>query len=450
MQNIIGIRREDLSKKGEQRVAIVPEIVKDLSEKGFSFHIQSGTHPETQEVKRAFTDQQYADAHASITEDLSEAQIIFGLKEIEQRYILPHKTYLFFSHTHKGQIKNRPLLKNLVQKKATLIDYELINHQKGGRVLTAFTYFAGYAGMIDSLWTYGKRMSTQGKANLFSKIPQSIEKGNLDEIKSLIHELGMEIREKGTSPDLPPLIVCFLGNGKTSTGAQEIYDILPVKKIELEELEHIFEEGDRRNVYKLVLDIPKMFKLRSSSPYIDKDLSKKEIIQLYFEEPHHFKSALKAYFPYISILMNCILWSPKYPRMLSRDQAADWYRNDQTLKVVGDITCDPEGSIQFSKETWIDDPVFIYDPIKRIEQAGFDGDGIAVMAVTNLPCEFPADASKQFANELFPFLPAILLANYEAETIDQAGLPREIREATILWRGELTDKYSYMQEFLND
>ena len=147
--------------------------------------------------------------------------------------------------------------------------------------------------------------------------------------------------------------------------------------------------------------------------------------------------------------MNCILWSPKYPRMLSRDQAADWYRDHQNLRVVGDITCDPEGSIQFSKETWIDDPVFVYDPIQRTEQSGFEGNGIAVMAVTNLPCEFPADASSQFAKELYPFLPAILLANYEHEEMEQAGLPIEIQEATILWKGEFTSRYKYMNEFIN-
>ncbi len=450
MRNFIGIRREDADKKGEKRVAIVPELVEEMAEKGFQFWVQPAKHPKNGETKRAFLDTEYAYAGASIDEDLQDCRVIFGLKEIGIDHILSQKTYLFFSHTHKGQIKNRPMLKKLVQQKASLIDYELIQHKEGGRILTSFTYFAGYAGMIDSLWTLGKRLEGEGHNTVFSNIPQAVEKGDLQEIRNLFHEIGMKIRENGTPTELPPVITCFLGNGKTSSGAQEIYDILPVREIKLHELQETYEEGDRKYIYKLVLDIPEMYRFKMDSPYHEKKMVRTDLINLYLKEPYHFESNLDQVFPYSMMMMNCIIWAPEFPRLLSREDTARWHKEHKTLRVIGDITCDPEGAIQFSKETWIDRPVFIYDPQTRNEKFGFEGEGIAVMAVTNLPCEFPADASSRFSKELSPYLPAILLADYDSNSPEEAGLPSEIVGATILWKGKFTPTYKYMSLFITD
>jgi alpha-aminoadipic semialdehyde synthase len=117
------------------------------------------------------------------------------------------------------------------------------------------------------------------------------------------------------------------------------------------------------------------------------------------------------------------------------------------LKVIGDITCDPNGSIEFSKETWIDDPVYIYNPISGSIENGFNGKGIAVMAVTNLPCEFSADASIQFSDDLKPFLKQMIKANYKGK-LSESNLPEEIKRAVILWRGNFTSKYYYMKKYV--
>ena len=403
MRNIIGIRREDLDKKGEKRVAIVPSVVQDMAQKGFNFVVQPAIHPETLTEKRAFTDEEYEEAGAGKSENLEGCQLIFGLKEVKPQNIIPDKTYLFFSHTHKGQIKNRPLLKDMVEKNITLIDYELIEHKEGGRVLTSFTYFAGYAGMIDSLWSLGQRLLNKGIASPFTQITQSNEIGDLNVIRDLFYEVGKEFRSKGTPKEIPPIICCFLGEGKTSTGAQEMYDILPVKQIKLDQLEEVFQSGDRNYVYKLVLGVKDMFRPKEDSSLHGHTFTRKEFSKNYFATPDQFESNLDKVYPYISILMNCIIWSPEFPRLISRGQAEEWYTDTQTLQVIGDITCDPEGAIQFSKETWIDQPVFVYNPKDRSERFGFEGDGIVVMAVTNLPCEFPADASDRFSRELSPF-----------------------------------------------
>lgn len=451
MKNTIAIRREDLSKRGEKRVAVTPRLAEEVSSNGHKLIVQQGIHPTEGTVKRAFPDQAYVDAGATIDEDLSSAQVVFGLKEVEIAHILPEKTYLSFSHTHKGQVKNRKLLKAFMDKRATLVDYELVTHENGARIITAFTYFAGYAGMIDTLWTVGKRYAMRGIDHPISGVPQSIEKEDLGLIKGMLKGIGDDIRENGTPESLPPFINVILGQGKTSTGSQEIYDILPIESIPWYDLAEIYANGSRDRVYKCVMGITDMFRLKSDAAISEVTYTKwtvREREQHYFNHPEDFESNLEHVLPYATILMNCILWSPEFPRTMSREFTKEIWGASPTLEAIGDITCDPEGSIEFSKETWIDNPVYIYNPATNTSTDGFEGEGIAVMAVTNLPCEFSADASEQFSTDMEPIFHGILEADHNAASLDESGLPDAIKRATILWKGELTTPYKYMAEFV--
>lgn len=444
MKYSIAIRREDLSKKGEERVAIVPDLLARITQAGHPAMVQSAIHPKTGERKRRFEDEDYKMAGVQVQEDLSEADVIFGLKEVEIDLLLEEKAYFMFSHTHKGQIKNRKLLKALVDKKCTLIDYELITFENKQRVLTAFTYFAGYAGMTDSLWTLMKRKDIFPSNGL----KQSVAYADMQELYKDLDILSSQIADQGTAPSCPPLICAFLGNGKTSTGAQQIFDKLPVKEIGLNELKETFESGSRKFVYKLVLDIADMYRLKEAYQHLNGKLSNQDLFNLYLQQPEQFESNMEQIYPYCTMWMNCIIWSDKYPRLISRAQAKDWYAENQVLEVIGDITCDPEGAIQFSKETWIDNPVFIYNPEENKSVDGFTGTGIAVMAVTNLPCEFPKDASTQFSKDFEPLIAPLLAADFHADTLEEAQLPSEIEAACILWKGSFTSKYLYMQDYL--
>lgn len=451
MKNTIGIRREDLSKEGEKRVAVTPTLAKSITEAGHRLIVQSGTHPEAGTIKRQFPDDAYAAAGAELSEDLTDCDVIFGLKEIEIAHILAEKAYLFFSHTHKGQVKNRKMLQTLVDRKVTAFDYELIVEKGKGRVITAFTYFAGYAGQIDTLWAYGKRMAKLGHDHPFGRIPQSIELEDLGAIKEIIRQVGEEIKISGTPADLPPMINCILGTGKTSFGSQVIYDILPVETITPDQLKDTYENGDRKKVYKLVLEIDQMFRLHETAP-VDCEAyvasSQQEKMNLYFEHPEYFESNIDSMLPYISILMNCILWGPKYPRLLPYDLMESTWEKAHMPVAIGDITCDPEGSIQFSKETWINNPVYLYDPAARTQTDGFDGPGVAVMAVTNLPCEFSADASTDFSANIEHLMDNLLNAHFKGSFAD-SGLRAELADAVILWQGKFTESYAYMQGYLD-
>jgi len=451
MNNTVGILREGLSKKGEKRVAVTPEWAKQIVEWGNKLIVQPAAHPETEEIKRAFSDEEYKNTGAEISEDLLPADVIFGLKEIDSDRILPNKTYLFFSHTHKGQKKNRRMLQTLVENNSTVIDYELIRTDKNIRLATAFTYNAGYAGMVDSLWTLGKRLKINGIPNPFELIHQAIEEKHLNKAKESFKLAASEIESNGTPDELPPVIVCILGKGKTATGAREMFDILPHEDISLEQLKDIYQNGSRKKLYVLHIDIEEIYRLKSDAKFSPEEYDKLNVRdkwQVYFDQPEFFESNLDTILPYIMVLMNCIIWSDKYPRTTTKSLIKKIYSNNKTLQVIGDITCDPNGSIEFSKERWIDDPVYTYNPINESITDGFEGDGIAVMAVTNLPCEFSVDASIQFGSDLAPFYKNIVSSDYKKSMAD-SGLAPEIKKAVIMWKGKFTGEFKYMKEFID-
>ncbi len=450
MKNTIGILREAINKKGEKRVAVTPAFAAQIVEKGYKLFVQPAKNPSTGEIKRAFPDDEYLEAGAEINEDLSKTDVIFGLKEIPVKRILPEKVYLLFSHTFKGQLKNREMLKAFIDLRTTIIDYELIRNENNHRLITAFTYNAGYAGMVDTLWSFGQRLKIKGIPNPFKNIPQAVDGEDLQSIRDLISEAGKLISKNGTPRQLPPLITCFLGKGKTSFGAQQIYDLLPVEEITLDKLQKIFLHGSRKKVYKLILSINETYRLKAGEG-IDPDayrrLNKRQRRQHYLVYPEFYESNLDTVLPYISILMNCILWEPKYPRALPKTMVKELFKESKNLIAIGDITCDPNGSIEFSKETWIDDPVYIYNPFSETIRMGFEGEGIAVMSVTNLPCEFSTDASRQFSKDLSSFLDVIISADYK-NSLEKSGLPDEIKRAVIIWKGNFTDDYFYMKNYI--
>jgi alpha-aminoadipic semialdehyde synthase len=452
MQNIIGILREGLSKKGEKRVAITPEYAIQIVGWGYEIIVQPAAHPETEEIKRAFSDEEFKNSGAQISEDLSSADVIFGLKEIDTDRILPNKTYLFFSHTHKGQKKNRTMLQTLVENNSTVIDYELIRTNKNIRLVTAFTYNAGYAGMVDSLWTLGKRLKIKGVPNPFELIHQAIEEEHLNKAKESFNLAAREIELNGTPEELPPIIVCILGKGKTAEGTREMFDILPHEDIRIEQLQEIYQIGSRKKLYALHIDIEEIYRFKKDSPLSVEEydeLDVKDKWRVYFDNPEFFETNLDKVLPYITVLMNCIIWSEKYPRTTTKSLMKKIYNDDKTLQIIGDITCDPNGSIEFSKETWIDNPVYIYNTEIETITDGFEGEGIAVMAVTNLPCEFSADASIQFGGNLAPFYKNIVSADYKKSFAD-SDLAPEIKRAVIMWKGEFTEEFKYMKRFIEE
>jgi len=438
MRHNIGIRREDKN-KWERRVPLIPEHVKELIK---SHAIDVTLQPSS---IRIFSDQEYLKIGAEIQEDLSDCPIIFAVKEIPLDFFQPGKTYVFFSHTIKGQKKNIPMLRKMIQLGCNLIDYEKVADEKGRRLIF-FGRHAGLAGMIDTLWALGKRLTWEDTHNPFSEIKNAYKYKSLAEAKESIFRVGERIIKDGLPESLTPLIFGVAGYGNVSTGAQEILDLLPFQQISPEEIFSLVKQSDfsGNHVYKVVFKEGHMVEPVSLSSGNNFDL------QDYYNHPQKYRSRFESYIPHLTVLVNCIYWDKRYPRLVTKEFLRKLYTEEEypRLRVIGDISCDIEGSIECTvKTTEPDNPVYVYNPLKEQVTDGYRGKGVVILAVDNLPCEISREASLDFSQVLKPFVPQIVKADFSVN-FDQCALPASIKNAVIVYDGKLTPDYMHLQSFL--
>ena len=229
----------------------------------------------------------------------------------------------------------------------------------------------------------------------------TMEMKSLSDLKDEFRKLGKRIEEQGLPDSLTPFVVGFAGYGNVSRGAQELFDILPHKTIASSELSTL--SPDDKVIYKCVFKEEHMVTPIDSSSDFD--------LQDYYDNGDaKYKGDFHKYVPYLSVLMNCIYWETQYPRLLSRPQLQDLYAGatEPRLKVIGDITCDIDGSLACTvRSTEPDSPVYVYDPSRDRAVDGVAGRGPVVLAVDFLPCELPVDASNHFSRALAPFVGAL-------------------------------------------
>ncbi len=436
MQKTIGIRREDKN-KWERRVPLVPDDVLELRDK---YGIKTIIQPST---IRVFSDDEYRKAGAEVKEDLQEADVIFAVKEIPTHLLAPGKTYLFFSHTIKGQPYNMAMLKNLMDLKCNLIDYELIAGKQNNRLIT-FSSYAGFAGLIETLYAFGQKMKQNGYTTPFESLKQAYQYNSLTEAKEHIREIGEYIATQGLPKELTPLTVGFLGYGNVSKGAQEMFNLLPFETIEPDQLKQFMESQETATenqhcLYKIV------FKEADIVESIDGTFD----LQEYFTKPERFQSVFSQYLPYLKVLINGVYWTEKYPRFVTKDILKQLHSNGtECVSVIGDISCDIDGSVEIThKSTKPDNACYTYHPQDDSFTDGISKNGVTVMAIDNLPCEFPREASIDFSKELATFVNGTVTADFK-EDFSQIELPYEIKKSLILHNGELTEKCNYMSDFL--
>jgi saccharopine dehydrogenase (NAD+, L-lysine-forming) len=434
MKHKIGIRYEDKYRM-ERRVPLVPAHVKELVNKGIEVQVVPSE-------KRIFKDEEYVQAGAVLREEPLDADVVLGVKEMPLNYFKPHKTYVFFSHTIKGQPYNMPLLRNMMESKINLIDYERIVDGQGRRLIF-FGRFAGLAGMINSLWSLGERLKRKGMETPLLRIKQTHHYDSLDEAKAAVSAVGQEIAKNGFPEEMAPVVVGITGYGNVSKGAQEILALLPVIEIAPKDLLTLRQQkGLPRNViYKVVFEEKHLARPKEKGKAFD--------LQEYYHHPERFEGTFEPYLPHLTVLMNCMYWDDRYPRIVTKDYLEKlWKNNDLRLEVIGDVTCDPDGSVEIThKGTAIEDPVFVYNPETRKPVMGFDGEGVLVMAVDILPSELPREASQAFSDALIKFLPGLLEADFEVP-FEQLQVPAPLKKAMILYHGELTPDYQYLKQYV--
>jgi len=367
--------------------------------------------------RRCFKDENYLKAGAQITDDLSSADIIFGVKEVEISTLIKNKTYLFFSHTNKvhqyiGKVINdkaiiykKELLKEVIKKNITLIDYENLRDVSGeGYRYLGFGRFAGIIGTYNTLNLYLKLYAEQ-------PLPRAFEVNNYEEVKKLISKQNFN-----------KIKILLTGSGRASKGSIEMLKHANIMQVTLSDyLKKKYDEAIFCNI-----SAKKHVERKDDKTYSDED---------YILNPQKYNSKIKNYLIDTDMFITCHYWDPKFPKLFYPKEI-NKFRN---LKIIGDVTCDINGSVPTTiRSSSIAKPYYSInkDTLKEIEL----GDkGIAVMAVDNLPSELPKDASEEFGNsvisEILPYL------------INQDD--GRINRATTAANGKFFPKFSYLNKFIN-
>nr|WP_090257605.1 NAD(P)-dependent oxidoreductase [Roseivirga pacifica] len=356
---------------------------------------------------RCFEDSEYEKVGATLVDDVSDCDVIIGVKEVPMSMLADGKTHFFFSHTIKKQEYNRELLKTIIQKKIRLVDWECLTDTDGKRLI-AFGRYAGIVGAYNGILTFGKRY------NLFHLRPAH----TCFDMEDMAKEYA--------KVKLPPVKIALTGGGRVSKGAMEVLFGMGIRRVSPAEFlsenfnEPVFTQLNTRD-----------YNQRINGGGFDRDE--------FYSDPVNYESTFLPYARKADILIAGAFWDPAAPVLFTREDAE---KNDFKIKVIADITCDIEGSIPSTKQpSTIDDPVYDYNPSNdRVEPAFSDEGNITVMAVDNLPCELPRNASEDFGKEFV----ARIFPNLIGE--DKGAI---IERATITVDGVLTPPYKYLQDFVN-
>jgi len=432
---MIGIRREDKN-TWERRAPLTPDQVSGLIRReGLKFSVQPSP-------VRAFPVGDYLAAGARVNEDLSDCSLVLGIKEIPAEKLDAGAAYLFFSHTTKGQSRNMPMLRRILELRGTLLDYEQIADDQDRRLIY-FGRHAGYAGMIDALWVLGRRLALDGVSTPLEEIGPAHTYTSLAKAIVEISRVGDRIREEGLPDAIHPLVCGITGTGNVSLGAQEIVDRLPVEEVSARDLAALStnDAAPRNVIYKVIFDLPERFERIGGGEVTLQELSK---------HPERFTNGMLRWLPHVSLLVNGMFWMPTLPRLLPLDDMRRMWKAGELsrLRVIVDIACDIDGAIEATvKATTPDDPVFVYEVSGERVIDGFEGDGPVILAVDNLPAELPRESSRDFGDTLSPFVAPLGRCDWN-RPLDRLGLPPELSRAILVHRGALTPRFSHLEKFL--
>ena len=398
----IGIVRE--SRNDENRTPLVPEHIKKYKESNpnINFIIQPSN-------SRCFSDEEYELCGAKINENLNECSIIFGVKEIDPNILINNRTYLFFSHTFKinKQQKNieknkKDLLLSILNKKITLIDYENIRGKNGTRCL-GFGRFAGIVGCYNTLNLLLRVLGKQSLASAYK----------INDYERLVLNLK--------NLYFPKTKILVTGDGRVAKGVIELLNQTNIKAV------------SKKDFLEKKFDQPIFCNLETKD-YVTNNSSTNFNLEHFINNPQDYSSSALQYLKETNILISAHYWDPSSPKIFENEDLKDL----QNLKIVGDITCDINGSVPTTiRSTTIEEPNYWIERnnLKEIDE---NNDGIAVMAVDNLPSELPRDSSTEFSegiiNEVLPFL-----------LKEDDG---RILNGTITTDGSFLEKYNYLNDYI--
>ncbi|HQW71423.1 MAG: alanine dehydrogenase [Saprospiraceae bacterium] len=388
----------------DDRVALTPKQCKLLMGNPYNFDIvvQPSSH-------RCYTDEEYFASGVPVMQDISQSDIILGVKEVPIKDLMPHKKYFFFSHTIKKQAHNRKLLQAILQKNITLIDYETLVDDHGGRLI-AFGKYAGIVGAHNGLWTYGQR------TGLFDW-PRLKDLHDFEQARTIYHQTT-----------LPPVKIVLTGSGRVAYGAISALKDMNIQ--EVSPLEFLKQEDFETAVFTHL----------TSADYVKHKDNKIFVKKDFYQNPQDYVSIFKPYAEKANIFLNCIYWDTRAPAFFTMEEIADASFN---IEVIGDITCDiaPESSVPTTlKASTIDEPVFGIDTESFEITAPYKETSIDVMSIDNLPNELPRDASRYFGDQFIKVIIPELMAE-NSKILDYATIAKD---------GALTPHFMYLNEYVHE
>lgn len=383
----------------DRRVVFTPSALQRLQKE----HPEAIIKVESSDI-RFFKDEEYSNLGIEVTDDISDCDVFFGVKEVPVDALIPNKKYFFFSHTIKKQPHNQKLLRAILDKKIDLYDHETIV-DKNYKRLIGFGRYAGIVGAYNGMRAFGI------KFELFT-LPKAETLSGKDE---LITRLKRQT--------LPPIKIVLTGHGKVGMGAKEILDGMKIKEVSIENyLTKIYSEPVYTQID--VLDYNKR---------IDGKPSTKED---FYQNPTQYSSDFGRFTKVSDIFMAGHFYGNDAPVILTREMLL---APDNKIKVVADISCDVDGPIACTiKASTIADPFFGYLPAEDKEVPYSHPGAIVVMSVDNLPCELPRDASEGFGEM---FMEHVIPAFFNG---DKDGI---LARAKVTENGELTERFRYLQEY---
>lgn len=397
----IGVIREG-KQPADRRVPLTPAQCKEVIARYPDVDLVVQRSP-----VRAFADAEYEAFEIPLVDDLGDRDLILGVKEVPLDMLLPEKAYLFFSHTIKEQPHNCKLLKAALDRRIRLIDHELLTNPHGERVL-AFGYWAGVVGAYNGMRGW-----------------QLIHGGSALKPAHQCHDLEELERHLHAYPLPQDLRIVLTGGGRVGKGAMGVLERAGVKRISPKD----FLLADNSAPVYTVLGSADLYARDDGKPF-DKDA--------FHADPGGHHANFLPFAQKAHIYMACHFWDPRGPKILSAEDLRD---PGLSLHVIADISCDIGGPIDSTLHaTTIAEPFFGYDPASASEEPAGTAGTITVMAVDNLPCELPRDASEAFGRDLIERVLPSLVGK------DADGM---IQRATIAQGGTLTPAYGYLADYAN-
>ncbi|MEM6380520.1 MAG: NAD(P)-dependent oxidoreductase, partial [Bacteroidota bacterium] len=330
---------------------------------------------------RCFGNSEFLELNIPMQEDVTNCEVLLGVKEVPIEQLIPNKTYLFFSHTIKEQAYNQPLLKAVIDKNIRLIDYEVLTDELGRRLI-AFGKFAGMVGAHNGLLTYGLRTG-------------AFQLQRMHQFKDYA-----EAKAAYTSMSWPPIKIVLTGTGRVANGAALVLRDMSIRQVE----PSAFLSQDF---------IEPVFTQLGISDYVERKDGASFEDQNFFQNPQDYQSIFEPYTKVADIMINGIYWDNAAPAFFKKEAMAE---TEWKIGVIADVTCDiaPISSIPSTlRASTIADPFFAYDPNTHQEVPAFTKGAIDMMTIDNLPNELPRDASTAFGTQ---FIEHILPEFFKVES----------------------------------